>query len=1116
MTQRALKYLLRDLHTRCRQDLNDGQLLERFCAAHEEAAFTLLVQRHGPMVFAVCRRNLCNLHDAEDAFQATFLVLVRKARSIRKRESLASWLHGVARRIALRAGAQATSRQAREKKAAAGASRAPADPLWEQELRCVLDEEIEHLPPKYRAAVVLCYLAGKTYDQAAAELGWPKSSLSGRLERARRLLCERLTRRGLGIPAIVAGTLLTTEAAPAAVPARLTLATVRAVAFSITGKSAATMVAAPKVAWLTESAVSAVSVSKLKLMLVLMLLVAATGSIAMTQWSHSSAEMAASIDPARTPLEALNPQAGDAQPDQRQETRTDHHGDPLPPGAISRLGTQHYRVGEHGRIAFERAGKTFVSGIDGAALLWHMHTGKILRRFPMPGPAVGVAISPDGKTVAACGASGASGDDEGAIVRIWDTATGAQLRELSTEGGNQVLLLTSDGKLARPCGRNDTCLWDLATGKLLWKRPGLQPVVFSEDGATLVGTAKDNIVFLEAATGRELRRFVGPKWTSPMALSPDCRMLAAPRYGDAKWAIQLWDTTTGKLALEVPGLRSSGEHFTFSPDGKMLAWSSRDKSIRLLDVSTGKELRRVACGLETARLLTYFQDGTLGFCLWNEDTVRVWDLNRDRELYPLDGHRGRLFAALYMPDSRTIVSASMDNTIRWWDLANGKELHRTEAHHGGVWSLALTHDGKTLASASANDPGVRLWDAANRKETGRLPVKEAVFGLAFTADGRSLLTANPGGNPGRLPEERANVLRLWDVATSKELRRWHTMSNRCPLALSPDGRFVASENQDAVIVWDAMTGRQFRRLPLPAPVSVNDLAFSPDGRTLVTAQRDGHFRNPQSAVRFWELATAKERLFSSIDPAWGQCLAYSPDGRYLAVGGERKVHVLDATTGEVIREFTGHHRDVTSLAFAPDGKSLASGSADTTILIWKIDEPPQKRLADLSPGKLKSTWDDLRGPDAANAHRAIGTLSAARQTVAYLAQRLKPIAAANPARLEMLTADLDSEQFALRDAATEELVRAAELAEPALRKALVTATSLEFRRRVEALIRKLEEPITSPETVRLLRSLEVLERVGTPDARTVLQTMATGTAASMITQTARDALQRLSARERPH
>jgi RNA polymerase sigma factor (sigma-70 family) len=186
------------------KEQTDSQLLERFAGQQDEAAFAALVRRHGPMVLAVCRRILRDAHDADDAFQATFLVLVRKASVIARPELLGNWLYGVAHRVAVKARAKAARRSEHERRAPALASADPTAEVTKHELRAVLDAELRQLPEKYRAPLVLCYLEGKTNAQAARLLGWPTGSISGRLARARELLRERLLSRDLaavyGIP----------------------------------------------------------------------------------------------------------------------------------------------------------------------------------------------------------------------------------------------------------------------------------------------------------------------------------------------------------------------------------------------------------------------------------------------------------------------------------------------------------------------------------------------------------------------------------------------------------------------------------------------------------------------------------------------------------------------------------------------------------------------------------------------------------------------------------------------------------------------------------------------------------------------------------------------------
>jgi RNA polymerase sigma factor (sigma-70 family) len=244
--------------------LEDRLLLERFLDERDEEAFQTLVRRHGPMIFAVCRRFLTNLQDAEDAFQATLLVLVRKAGSIGRRDLLANWLYGVACRTALRARVDSARRRAREGQAAkAETKQGEPDTHW-SDLRSVLDEELGHLPAKYRLPVILCYLEGLTFTEAARQLGWPPGTVSGRLARAREVLRRRLTQRGIILTTAGLSAALT-ESGQAAVPAILLGSTVRAaVAMAAKHTVAGAAVSAP-VALLTEGVLKAMFLTKLKI-----------------------------------------------------------------------------------------------------------------------------------------------------------------------------------------------------------------------------------------------------------------------------------------------------------------------------------------------------------------------------------------------------------------------------------------------------------------------------------------------------------------------------------------------------------------------------------------------------------------------------------------------------------------------------------------------------------------------------------------------------------------------------------------------------------------------------------------------------------------------------------
>jgi RNA polymerase sigma factor (sigma-70 family) len=267
-------------------DLTDGQLLDAFLARSEEAAFAALVRRHGPMVFGVCRRVLGNRHDAEDAFQATFLVLLRKASSIRPRQAVGHWLYGVAYRTALRARTALARRRAKERQVAE--SRRENPPQCGEDWRPLLDEELSRLPEKYRAPIVLCDLQGRTHKEAARELGWPQGTLSGRLWRARSLLARRLTRRGLTLSATALTLASTEDAAFASLSTPLVRATAEIARAFIQSGSAAAGEMSANVAALTQGVLKAMWMTKVRIAAVVML----AASAAVGTFLHTTGAMA--------------------------------------------------------------------------------------------------------------------------------------------------------------------------------------------------------------------------------------------------------------------------------------------------------------------------------------------------------------------------------------------------------------------------------------------------------------------------------------------------------------------------------------------------------------------------------------------------------------------------------------------------------------------------------------------------------------------------------------------------------------------------------------------------------------------------------------------------------
>jgi RNA polymerase sigma-70 factor (ECF subfamily) len=244
----------------------DEQLLERFLARRDESsdeAFAELVQRHGPMVLGVCRRILRDPHEAEDAFQATFLVLARKAASVVRREKVASWLYGVAARTAKQACARGARRRAREERVSSQIYPEPSDGVSADELRAILDEELARLPARHRDPLVLCELEGLSRTEAAQRLGIPEGTLSSRLARGKDRLRVRLVSRGVSLTTAAISAILICEARAATVPLSLLESTIRAATLAAAGLTAAAAISAP-VALLSEGVLKAMFIAKLK------------------------------------------------------------------------------------------------------------------------------------------------------------------------------------------------------------------------------------------------------------------------------------------------------------------------------------------------------------------------------------------------------------------------------------------------------------------------------------------------------------------------------------------------------------------------------------------------------------------------------------------------------------------------------------------------------------------------------------------------------------------------------------------------------------------------------------------------------------------------------------
>ncbi len=814
---------------------------------------------------------------------------------------------------------------------------------------------------------------------------------------------------------------------------------------------------------------------------------------------------------------------------QSAKAHVDLYGDPLPKGAIVRLGSV---------------------------------------RFRHPGAVWDVAFSPDGKILAAS-------NDGVNMVILWERATGRKVREifLGTRPGQTPgrLRFSADGKRLYACssyGRDMSLYaWDVETGKDAKDIPplpvGMRTLGYSPDVREMLLVHREGeVVRWEIDKGKEVGRYPRPRSSHLGIAALVGERVLVPYFDDE--AVGMGDVTQNKQLWSVKTTRGKDDNdppMAFSEDGKLFAVEAPPKAISVYESVTGKRVRQLQGDVgDIYYSLCISSDARLVVGRNRDDTFRLWDLESGRERFRTTAILNCVSGVFLSPDSKVFASGGLNHThaVLLWDTATGKQIDSFPGHTGPVSWVSFSPDGRMAATSSwiRGDPVVRLWDT----RTGRLlrsldPLYAGgVTAVAFSPDGETLAASH------WVHWKDEKKVRIWDVRTGRELHALagHVRGRSCIcVAFSPDGKRLASGDDyydskgahgGRLFIWDAKAGKLIREIrgtkgsiqqvlfthdgrhilaaadgvhvyeadsgrrvgkPFQAKTRVWRLALSADGRLLATADGLG------GPVRLWELATRREIPLTGFNIK-SHGIALTPDGRTLAACDPYGTAILfHWPSGETVDKLSGNPDAGIDVFFSPDGCRLATvGNYESTALIWDVANlvnRPLPAVAKPTEAELRHWWDELSEANPDEAYKAVWRFVAApEQALSFLASSLQPARPSKPVDVARLIDDLDSDKFQVRERASRELKKLGDTVEDALQKAKNSGPSIEQRLRIERLLAELGSPVPDPEQLRATRALAILEQIGGPEARKILARLATGAAGEPQTLEAQAALRRLN------
>ncbi len=571
-------------------------------------------------------------------------------------------------------------------------------------------------------------------------------------------------------------------------------------------------------------------------------------------------------------------------------------------------------------VVFSPDGKyVLTGGADSTIKLWDATTGKLVHTFKGHMAEVSsIAFSPNGRYIASASAD--------TTAKVWSVDTGETIYTLGSNDdavlnvafspdGKYILTTTDHGGVAK--------LWDTATGHEVrrFSRGALgNGAAFSPDGRYVMANSNSDdytVKIWETSTGREVRTLRGhTNWVYSVAFSPDGKYALT---GSIDNTAILWDAATGQQVYTIRGHSSAVRSVAFSPNGKYILTGSSDRTVRLWDVPTGQEVRSWRGHMGRVWSATFSPNGKYILTGSADGTAKLWDFAIG-EGRTLSGHTAEVYGVAFSPDGKYALTSSSDHTAKLWNIGTGKEIRTFLGQSVPLYSVTFSPDAK-YALTSGDNGVAQVWDIATGQEIRKLVGHDGpIYKAVFSPDGRYVLTASQDA-----------TAKLWDASTGKDVRtlRGHT-AGVLTGAFSSDGKYAVTGGDDGTArIWEVDSGQMVQTFR--GPDIVYSVAFSPDGKLLLAGSGDG-------SAQLWNLSTGKEIRSWKGHTNKVYDVSFSPDGRYaMTASADRTAKIWIVGTGEEVRTLSGHDSAIWSATFSPDSKYVLTGSFDGTARLWEVD-----------------------------------------------------------------------------------------------------------------------------------------------------------------------------------